>query len=53
MIFVQRVKEDIDTQSPEATLWSLSSPHVDELFWGHIINSILIEVHFTVNSKYL
>lgn len=42
----------MDAQSPEATLWS---PHVDELFGDPIINSILVEVHLTVdteNSKY-
>lgn len=49
MSFGQRVKGDMDAQSSEATVWS---PHGDELFGGPIINSILVEVHLTVNSKY-
>lgn len=33
--------------------WSyIMVPHGDEVFWGHIINKVLIEVHLTVNSKY-
>lgn len=42
----QRVKGDMDAQSPKATLWS---PHGDELFGDPKINGILVEVHLTVN----